>query len=302
MIDVHFRRESHSFSLSELPTVVGFFLMAPNDYLLALLVGSGVALVFVSRQPWLKVGFNLANSAFIAVVMLTVFRGDRCVHRAAGSDRLARRVRCDLRRGRHRLVHDRHGHRAVGRRAQYEKLPEMIEFGGLVALANTSLALLAVTILWIDPIALGLLAVPLITMFVAYRAYVSEREKHERLELLYQSSRILQHSPELDRALVALLDHARDMFRAELAEVLLRSTDGVGHGLRSTSIQDDEPELMVPVDLPEDDALRVRAEVERRAFFAIPAHTPRGSSAVDPPGDDQPRSSAKARRSGRSPS
>ena len=28
---------------------------------------------------------------------------------------------------------------------------------------------------------------------------------------------------------------------------------------------------MVPVDLPEDDALRVRAEAERRAFFAIPA-------------------------------
>ena len=157
---------------------------------------------------------------------------------------------------------------------QYEKLPEMIEFGGLVALANTSLALLAVTILWIDPIALGLLAVPLVTVFVAYRAYVSEREKHERLELLYQSSRILQHSPELDLALVALLDHARDMFRAELAEVLLRSTDGVGHGLRSTSIQDDEPELMVPVDLPEDDPLRVRAEVERRAFFADPGPHP----------------------------
>ena len=52
-------------------------------------------------------------------------------------------------------------------------------------------------------------------------AYVSEREKHERLELLYQSSRILQHSPELDSALVALLDHAREMFRAERAEVIL---------------------------------------------------------------------------------
>ena len=46
-------------------------------------------------------------------------------------------------------------------------------------------------------------------VFLAYRAYVSEREKHERLELLYESSRILQRSPELDSAIVALLEHAR---------------------------------------------------------------------------------------------
>ena len=159
---------------------------------------------------------------------------------------------------------------------RYQKLPEMIQFGGLVALANTSLALLAVTILWIDPVALSLLAVPLITLFVAYRAYVSEREKHERLELLYQSSRILQHSPELDRALVALLDHARDMFRAELAEVLLESVGEGGQGLRTTSMQDGEPELMVPVDLAANDLIRARASAEKRAFFAMPGRTPGG--------------------------
>ena len=95
----------------------------------------------------------------------------------------------------------------------------MLRFGSMVALANTSLALLAVSILWLDPLLLWLLILPLVIVFLAYRAYVSEREKHERLELLYQSSRILQHSPELDSTLVALLGHARAMFRAELAEV-----------------------------------------------------------------------------------
>ena len=102
----------------------------------------------------------------------------------------------------------------------------MIQFGGLVAVANTSLALLAVCMLWIDPRLLALLVVPLVAVFLAYRAYGSEREKHERLELLYQSSRILQHSPELDSALAALLEHARVMFRAERAEVLLWPRDG----------------------------------------------------------------------------
>jgi len=276
VIDVHFRRESHSFSLSELPSVIGFFFMPPTDYLLGLLVGSGAALILHSRQSPLKVMFNLSNYAFIAIVALTVFRGiGEFVGPPAPIDWLAAMIATFL-----GAVIGALTIATVivlsGGAPQFQKLPEMVEFGGLVALANTSLALLAVTILWIEPVALGLLAVPLITLFVAYRAYVSEREKHERLELLYQSSRILQHSPELDLALVALLDHARDMFRAELAEVLLESTGDGGQGLRSTSIQDRDPELMVPVDLPERDPIRTRAAAERRAFFAMPTRTPGG--------------------------
>ena len=40
----------------------------------------------------------------------------------------------------------------------------------MVALANTSLALLAVSVIWIDPVALWLLIIPLVTLFLAYRA------------------------------------------------------------------------------------------------------------------------------------
>jgi diguanylate cyclase (GGDEF)-like protein len=276
VIDVHFRRESHSFSLSELASVVGFFLLPPTDYLLGLLVGSGIALLVHSRQSPLKAAFNLANYAFVAVVTLTVFRAIGGFDGPpAPIDWLAAMVATFL-----GAVMGAFTIATVivlsGGAPQYQKLPEMIEFAGLVALANTSLALLAVTVLWLYPVALGLLAVPLITLFVAYRAYVSEREKHERLELLYQSSRILQHSPEIDRALVALLDHARDMFRAELAEVLLESVNNGGESLRTTSLQDDEPELMVPVELVPDDPIRSRAWAERRAFFAMPARTPGG--------------------------
>ncbi len=276
VIDVHFRRESHSFSLSELPTVVGFFLMPPTELLVGLLVGSAVALVVQSRQSPLKITFNLVNFTFITLVSLTLFRTIGSFDGPpAPVDWLAAMIAT--------FVGAVIGALTIatvivlsGGAPQFQKLPEMIEFGGLVALANTSLALLAVTILWTEPIALGLLAVPLVTMFVAYRAYVSERDKHERLELLYQSSRILQHSPELDRALIALLDHARDMFRAELAEVLLEPVDGDGQPLRTTSGQDGEAELMVPVELPEDEPVRARARTERRAFLASPARTPGG--------------------------
>src|SRR5438445_9354 len=45
-----------------------------------------------------------------------------------------------------------------------------------------SLARLAVSVLVIHTAAIWLLIVPVATLYAAYRAYVSEREKHERLE------------------------------------------------------------------------------------------------------------------------
>ena len=109
---------------------------------------------------------------------------------------------------------------------------------------------------------------PLATLFLAYRAYISEREKHDRLELLYQSSRIMQHSPELDSALVALLDHARAMFRAEIAEVIIYARGEGGDALRTTSIQDSAPAAMVPVKIAADDPVHARVIGERQAFFS----------------------------------
>ena len=72
VVDVHFRREKHSFSLSEFPAVVGFFLLSPTDYFLAMLTGCGVALLLGNQQP-VKLAFNLANFAFAAAAALTVF-------------------------------------------------------------------------------------------------------------------------------------------------------------------------------------------------------------------------------------
>src|SRR5437867_11082681 len=45
VVQVHFRRETHSFSLSEFPAVIGFFFLSPTDYLIAVLLGSTVAFV-----------------------------------------------------------------------------------------------------------------------------------------------------------------------------------------------------------------------------------------------------------------
>src|SRR5436190_11207886 len=72
VVDVHFRREQHSFSLSEFPAVIGLFVLQPPEYLLAVLAGSAVALA-VSRQTPLKFAFNLTNFGLGATAALAVF-------------------------------------------------------------------------------------------------------------------------------------------------------------------------------------------------------------------------------------
>ena len=69
VVEVHFRRETHSFSLSEFPSVLGFFFLTPIDYMIALLVGTAAALLLVSRQSPLKVFFNDRGRAKVEIAV-----------------------------------------------------------------------------------------------------------------------------------------------------------------------------------------------------------------------------------------
>jgi diguanylate cyclase (GGDEF)-like protein len=270
VVDVHFKRETHSFSLSELPAVVGFFFVAPGDYLLAVLAGTSAALLLGSQQRLIKTAFNLANYLFVATVSLTIVNAFADVNAPAGVPTWIAAFAATSTAAVVSAVSIALVITLSGGAPQFEKLPEMIRFGVMVSLANTSLALLGVAILRFSPVHLWLLVLPLVIVFVAYQAYLSEREKHERLELLYESSRILQHSPELDSALIALLDHAREMFRAEVAEIVLYPRDETGNALRVSSRQDRPPETMVPVGDLAEDAMYRQVRTASGAFFFQP--------------------------------
>ena len=247
VVQVHFRRETHAFSLSEFPAVIGMFFLPPGEYLLAVLTGSAVAFVMTGSR-FVKLAFNLANYGLIAVISISIVLSIASPTGPPGLREWAAAFAATTLATVLSSVTIALVITLSGGAPQFQKLPEMIQFGSMVALANTSLALLAVTVLWLDPILLWLLVLPLVMIFVAYQAYISEREKHERLELLYESSRILQHSPEIDSTLVALLSHARTMFRAELAEVILYPRSAGAEGLWARSWHDREPEIASPGD------------------------------------------------------
>jgi diguanylate cyclase (GGDEF)-like protein len=270
VVEVHFRRESHAFSLSEFPAVVGMFFLPVNEYLVAVGLGAGIALAFGAKQPMLKIGFNLANYLLMAVISLSILHGFAALNGAPHLRDWIVAFAATQTAAALTAVTIATVITVSGGAPQLEKLPEMIRFGSLVAFANTSLGLLAVSILWLDPTLVWLLALPLVIIFLSYRAYVSEKEKHERLEMLYESSRILQHSPELDVSLAALLGHARTMFRAELAEVVLYGRRPTDDALRTRSWHDGTEELMTPVREIESDALHERIRASSAPFFWVP--------------------------------
>ena len=252
VVHLHIGRSAHSFSMSEIPVVYGIFFFSPAAYILARFAGAGLALVVSRRQRSVKLAFNLAQFVLCSVVTLGVVHlldapgptfGPRdwvTAFVATAAENvvavLAVTAVISLTEG------------AI----QVSRIPRMLSMGTVVSVTNTSLALLVITLLFLQPVATLLIAVPIVVVYVAYRAYLAEREQHEGVEMLYESTQILQRSPQLDRALAALLDHARKMFRAEIAEISL-----------------------LPLE-PGDEILRIGAEDDGRGMQPI------GSSFDDP--------------------
>jgi diguanylate cyclase (GGDEF)-like protein len=224
VVHLQFRRDTHSFSLSEIPLIVGLYFLRPELLLLALLLGSGAALAFHRRQPLVKLAFNLSNLAFTTGLAVIVFRAILQFADPIGpfgwgatiiAAILADVVSLVMISGAIAL--------ATGKRSQLTKL---VGSGSIASFFNTCLGLVTVTVLWIRADAIWLPLVLAALMVGAYRIYGSVRQKHESLETLYSSTRLLQQTLDIEAANALLLGQALEMFRAERAEVLLFPSGG----------------------------------------------------------------------------
>ena len=143
VIHLHIGRSAHSFSMSELPLVAGLFLVSPPAFIVARLIGSGLALFFNRRQRSVKLAFNLAQFSLASVVSVAI------IHAAVPADGsfgpalwIAVLVVA--------LVENVIGVLSVSTAislaegtAQYRRIPEMLKIGIVVSLTNASLALMA---------------------------------------------------------------------------------------------------------------------------------------------------------------
>jgi signal transduction histidine kinase len=272
VVHIHLRREAHSFSLSDIALVLGLFFTSPQGFILAQLTGATVALL-IRRQAPMKFAFNVAHFCLEASVALLVFRalmGDNplgtwaivavfaATFLTSAMGALAITVAISLAEG----------------KLQGQTLFQGLGFGSIVAFTNTCVAILGVQIIWRAPSAVWLFIVPSAILFFAYRTYTVQRQKHEVLELLYESTRSLQRSLRVESTVEALLRQARQMFRAEVSAVTMFSDEGVG--IRSTLGPEGESVSTVRIKLDPTEGVWARVAAEDQAILLTrPIESPR---------------------------
>jgi diguanylate cyclase (GGDEF)-like protein len=226
VVHLQLRRQTQSFSLSEVPFVIGLFFFPPAVLIAARLAGSVLALLTVRRQPVIKAIFNIAYFALDACLMVIVFRaalggGEALGPRGWAAAHLAGVVGMIV------------GTLAV---AAAIWLTERTTPPGLVrgvtglglptAFVNVNLGLVAVTILDLDPRAGGLLLGLGVTLYFFYRSHTQLRANHESLGELYAVTRTVDDALEHGGAVQTLLERTADLMRAEFADLVLADPDG----------------------------------------------------------------------------
>jgi diguanylate cyclase (GGDEF)-like protein len=261
VVHLHFRRGAHSFSLGDIPLVFGLIFCSANSFAVGCLLGCGLVLLFERRLPPVKLVFNLGQLALHACIALLV------VHALApvsGTVDTRTWISALIATQASAIVASSLIAAAISLSeglVRLDTLTQMLGMDLVVTTSNASLGLCGVVITAADPHALPLLLVPAVTLFAAYRAYLSERERHKRLEFLYEANRTLARSREIAHALEGLLVRSLEAFRAELAEIILFGSDE-NPSLRTLLGPGSYRELMEPVDGEVADELR--ALLERR--------------------------------------
>ncbi|MEA2476022.1 MAG: hypothetical protein QOC87_221 [Actinomycetota bacterium] len=266
IVHLQFRRDAHSFALSEIPLVAGLFFVSPGVLIVAQLLGASVALLR-RRQSLLKLTFNLANFMLNAVIVTIVFRALVNPVNPIGASGWIAAFAATAAGTTMSVLTINLAMYLSGAGLNFGAVWNVISISLGISLTNTSLALIEITILWHQRSAGWLILVPASALFLAYRAYASGRQKHESLEQLYRASRVAQRSLKLEETQLALLSQAREMFRAEVAHILLLPM-AEGEATLQTSLgPDDNFDLMRPVTLVPADTASMAVITDRRAIL-----------------------------------
>jgi diguanylate cyclase (GGDEF)-like protein len=233
VVHVHFRRSAHSMSLGEIPLVFALVFAGGHEVILAGALGRLIVLVVHRRLPPIRLAFNfgqfLLGNCFAVLVFHAIAGAstqiDPTVWAAAALAAVATSV-CSV------LLISAAVSLSDGI-LSLRQVANSLSTDLAVAAVNTSIGLCAATVVYNDWRAAILMAVPVVGMYLTFQAYVKERQRHGRLEFLYEAARALSRNPEIGTALEGLLGRALDAFRAEVAEIIFFSPDG-NEALRTT--------------------------------------------------------------------
>ncbi len=232
VVHLHVRRNAHTFSMSELPLMIGLFLVSPPVLICAALAGSAIALVLHRHQHGIKLLFNLGRGALEISVALVVFRAIGSAEGVPHNGEVLAALGAALTYslvgvGLVSLVIA-----AAERSWKSARFAATLPVSALGTLMAASLGLVAVIVLEITPTTAWLLLVPSIGCYALYSAWTLQSRRMEGLSFLYRTAQMLQDHGSVDDAITALLGETRELLRAKSVEVLYQPTSG-GSALRA---------------------------------------------------------------------
>jgi diguanylate cyclase (GGDEF)-like protein len=245
IVHVQWKRESHTFSLSDLVLAAGLALAAPGPLVVAQVAGTAVVLVLYRRQRGLKLAFNTAQFALTSCMAVVAFSA---VVSTLGQDfawagqLLGIAVATVTASAAIFAVMTLStGH------ADTQPLMGMLGFSLPFTVGAGAVGVVIARTPSDDPAALVLLMIPTLLIIAAYRAYTRAREQQENLKLLHEVTSLL-HGGDVETALEDFLSSARTAFHAELAELVLVGGTGNGGMTVSRSQAGTDTVVMAPAD------------------------------------------------------
>jgi diguanylate cyclase (GGDEF)-like protein len=213
-------RSQFSFSLTELPLVLGLFFVDPAA-VVATRVLAGLLMMYAegNRDP-LKQFYNASIFAIEVAVALHLYHvvfaapspaaplGWLAVLLAVGTGSLIGALMVPI---------------AVSLMTgtwHFDRVPQILTLALVAGSVNTSLGLISVLLLRADPRTAWLLALVAGVLFLAYRGYTSLSGKHESLVALHQFTQRVSRILDLRETTERLLREAMELLRTDYAEIV----------------------------------------------------------------------------------
>ena len=267
VVHAHVRGSAHSLSISELPLILGLLLATPQDLVIAQFAGPG-ARARASRAGTRRSSSSSTSPSSGSPRCLAVDHAARAGAGAASELGPQLWFAAFAAVGASALTGATLVFAAIALAEGVipsRRLALMMGADLLVSLTNTSVGLAGATLVAQDARAGWLLLAPACILLLAYRAYLSERTKHESLEFLYGVARSLSRAPDIEtRAGRPAAPHARRVpRRGGRDRALLRRRHAAAHRARRRGgeerMEPIEPSLAAR-------AARLRAAPSRRRW------------------------------------
>jgi diguanylate cyclase (GGDEF)-like protein len=221
VLHVQVRREAQTISLNEIPLCLALFLASPPDMLLAATLGSAGVYLLYRRQTAIKALFNSTLRAFGVTLTLTLahlldatlvpesprawLAASTAAAVAGAADGLVVLVVVG--------IHDGTVHPS-------DVLRELLRYSPISAVV-ASVGVLAAITLHADPRTAPVLVVVAVALFAGYRAHAALNDQHVSLSRLYDVGRSVTATHHHETIVAGVLTGARDLLRAEAAEIVL---------------------------------------------------------------------------------